>query len=68
MSGIAFVASVGHHKKNIYMAALGGWDSGRVYTTAVYAGEQRDDSQTVIEQKFVDFLRNFRLEHEFIYR
>ncbi|KAI8927661.1 MCM2/3/5 family-domain-containing protein [Entophlyctis helioformis] len=46
----------------------GGWDNGRVFTTAVYAGDQRDDSPVVIERKFGEFLRNFRLEAEYIYR
>eukprot|EP00842_Homolaphlyctis_polyrhiza_P004395 jgi/Hompol1/4957/HPOL_001889-RA len=45
-----------------------GWDVGRVYSTAVYQAEQRENSNEVIERKFVDFLRNFRDGAEFIYR
>ena len=46
----------------------GGWDNGAVYTTNVYPGEQSEQSHNAIEQQFVEFLRNFRLDNVFTYR
>ncbi|KAH9268920.1 hypothetical protein BASA83_009053 [Batrachochytrium salamandrivorans] len=46
----------------------GGWDTGRVYSTAVFPGEQREESALVVERKLVDFLRSYRQENVFIYR
>jgi DNA replication licensing factor MCM5 len=46
----------------------GGWDNAQIYSTSVYPNEQQEDSQTAIKAKFVDFLRNFRLDNIFVYR
>ncbi|KAJ3289749.1 minichromosome maintenance protein 5 [Borealophlyctis nickersoniae] len=49
------------------MATLG-WDAGRIYNTSVYPGERGEETRSSIEKKFVEFLRNFRLDNIFIYR
>ncbi|KAJ8330738.1 minichromosome maintenance protein 5 [Batrachochytrium dendrobatidis] len=46
----------------------GGWDTGKIYSTAVFPGEQKDESAIVVERKFLDFLRSYRQENVFIYR
>ncbi|KAJ3269265.1 minichromosome maintenance protein 5 [Terramyces sp. JEL0728] len=50
------------------MDAFGGWDQGRITTTSTFSAQQNETSGTVIEQKFLDFLRDFRLDSVFPYR
>ncbi len=45
-----------------------GWNPGRVYTTATYQGDQSEDSLQATKEKFLDFLRSFRLDEVFTYR
>jgi DNA replication licensing factor MCM5 len=45
-----------------------GWNVGRVYTTATFAGDENEDSMQAIMEKFLDFLRSFRIDQVFIYR
>ncbi|KAJ3035949.1 minichromosome maintenance protein 5, partial [Rhizophlyctis rosea] len=51
------------------MAALG-WDAGQIYSTNVYATDNAggDETRTQIENKFVEFLRSFRLDNVYVYR
>jgi DNA replication licensing factor MCM5 len=46
----------------------GGWDQGQVFTSKLFQPEQLENSPQDIEQKFLDFLRSFRLENSFVYR
>nr|KAJ3417867.1 minichromosome maintenance protein 5 [Polyrhizophydium stewartii] len=46
----------------------GGWDAGRVTSTAVYPTEQRANSHVVVERRFLEFLRSFRIDNVFLYR
>ncbi len=46
----------------------GGWDTGAIYGAKTYPGDQPDDSNQVIEQKFFDFVRNFTVNNVYIYR
>lgn len=45
-----------------------GWNVGRVYTTATFAGDENEDSMQAILEKFLDFLRSFRIDQVFLYR
>ena len=45
-----------------------GWDRGRVFTTGTYQGNHTADTNKLIEKKFLDFLRGFRLEAVYPYR
>lgn len=46
----------------------GGWDTGAVYSSRVYAGEPQDHSREDVDRKFASFLRSFRLDNIFVYR
>ena len=43
-------------------------ETGRVYTTATFQGEQVENSLQSIELRFLNFIKNFRLSDAFIYR
>jgi DNA replication licensing factor MCM5 len=49
------------------MANLG-WDQGRIYSTSVLPGEQQANSLSEITSLFMDFIQNFRVVNNFIYR
>ncbi|KAI9105792.1 MCM2/3/5 family-domain-containing protein [Phlyctochytrium arcticum] len=49
------------------MAGIG-WDQGRIFDTQVYPRTHTNDSPTATVQKFTSFIRQFRLDHVFIYR
>lgn len=46
----------------------GGWDAGQVYAVGLNTQSQMEESREGIEQKFLDFLRTFRLDTVFTYR
>lgn len=50
------------------MATNTGWDNGQVFSTQVYRHDAPEQSNTSIINKFVDFIRNFRIDNSFIYR
>ena len=45
-----------------------GWDLGQVFGTSIYPIATQQDTPALIQTKFLEFLRNFRLEHVFTYR
>ncbi|GAB5585343.1 minichromosome maintenance protein 5 [Umbelopsis nana] len=49
------------------MAALG-WDTGSVYSTSVLPPDPILLRQAALQQKFLAFVENFRLDNEYIYR
>ncbi|KAI8890257.1 MCM-domain-containing protein [Backusella circina FSU 941] len=49
------------------MASLG-WDQGRIYSTSVLPGEQQVNSHSEISGLFMDFIQNFRVVNNYIYR
>ncbi len=61
------------------MAESFGWDASRIYTTNVMPPGQSsdlggmgvdggDESRELIEQAFITFIRDFKLDQEFVYR
>ncbi|RUS24095.1 MCM N-terminal domain-containing protein [Jimgerdemannia flammicorona] len=49
------------------MASLG-WDASRIYSTNVLPPEQQENSHIEIQERFLAFIQNFRLDNNFIYR
>jgi hypothetical protein len=48
---------------------MNGWDAPQIYTSAVMAGNDSSlETPAKAQEKFLDFLKNFRFENEFIYR
>jgi len=45
-----------------------GWDQGAVYSTAVFAPNDPENSYNRLEIQFYNFVQQFRLEEEYIYR
>ena len=43
-------------------------ETGRVYTTATFQGEQVENSLQTIETRFLNFIKNFRINQDFVYR
>ncbi|KAK9721622.1 minichromosome maintenance protein 5 [Basidiobolus ranarum] len=49
------------------MASLG-WDKGQIYSTSVLPAEQPDETRGILEGQYNDFIQNFRLDNDYIYR
>lgn len=53
------------------MAGMG-WDAPRVFTTSTLSneidGSQDNNSRTIIEKKFLEFIRTFHIDNNFLYR
>ncbi|OBZ91148.1 DNA replication licensing factor mcm5 [Choanephora cucurbitarum] len=45
-----------------------GWDQGQIYSTSVLPGEERVNSHSEITGLFYEFIQNFRLNNNYIYR
>jgi len=45
-----------------------GWDSGQIYGSNLNSSRSRVDSLEELEDKFSDFVENYRVGAEFIYR
>ncbi|RKP39571.1 MCM2/3/5 family-domain-containing protein [Dimargaris cristalligena] len=48
--------------------AAQGWDTGRIYTTSVLPGEVQQNDNSIVEQELFDFLQNFCVDNQFVYR
>jgi DNA replication licensing factor MCM5 len=47
---------------------MSGFETGRVYSIGVLAGDQHPESLSQLEEAFLSFLSGFRVGGEFIYR
>ncbi|KAI8054949.1 MCM2/3/5 family-domain-containing protein [Gilbertella persicaria] len=45
-----------------------GWDQGQIYSTSVLPGEEQVNSHSEITGLFYEFIQNFRLNNNYIYR
>ncbi|KAI9485967.1 MAG: MCM2/3/5 family-domain-containing protein [Benjaminiella poitrasii] len=45
-----------------------GWDQGQIYSTSVLPGEEQVNSHSEITGLFLEFIQNFRLSNNYIYR
>jgi DNA replication licensing factor MCM5 len=45
-----------------------GWDQGRIYATSVLPGVDQPASHTAMEQRFFDFVQQFHLNGDYLYR
>jgi hypothetical protein len=52
---------------NTKMAALG-WDTGSIYSTSVLPPDPVLLAQATLQDKFLAFVENFRLDNDYIYR
>ncbi|KAJ1656983.1 minichromosome maintenance protein 5 [Dispira simplex] len=48
--------------------AAQGWDTGRIYSTSVLPGEVHQNDNSIVEQELFNFLQNFCVDNQFIYR
>ncbi|KAJ1978641.1 minichromosome maintenance protein 5 [Dimargaris xerosporica] len=48
--------------------ATQGWDKGHIYTTSVLPGEVQQSDRSVVEQELFNFLQNFCVDNQFVYR
>lgn len=55
------------HKGRIQMASFG-WDQGQIYSTSVLPGEEQVNSHSEITALFLEFIQNFRVSNNYIYR
>ena len=47
---------------------MSGFDLGEVYYQSVLPGEDRNSAKNQAEEKFINFIREFRVENNFVYR
>ncbi len=46
-----------------------GWDAPQIYHASVLPGEDSDrETNAAIQRRFLEFLRNFRIDNDFLYR
>jgi hypothetical protein len=45
-----------------------GWDQGQIYSTSVLPGEEQVNSHSEITGLFLEFIQNFRVSNNYIYR
>ncbi|KAJ1929399.1 minichromosome maintenance protein 5 [Tieghemiomyces parasiticus] len=48
--------------------AAQGWDAGRIFTTSVLPGEVHQSDNNILEQELFNFLQNFCVDNQFVYR
>lgn len=49
------------------MASIG-WDRGQIYSTAVLPGAERVNTHAELTAMFQEFIQNFRIDNNFVYR
>jgi hypothetical protein len=55
-------------QKFLSIMDLAGWTKGNTFTKQTYQGENNENSRNEYQQKFLDFIKSFRIESEFTYR